>query len=369
MSSILKFSLIEAIFGNTFILNSCLGHVSFKPTLSICIPTYNRGKYLKETLENIYAELNKMPIEQRNMIDICISDNNSSDFTKEIISDFTSYSSVKVIFEINSINLGPDANFLKAISLSNSEFVWLLSSDDRIANGGLQYLYNFLRIRKEIDLVFLNSISCNRENAKQRKIGNSNYEAIRFYQEPLKAALDIIYKGGLISILCFRRSKWEAINGYQKYLSSWYIHQYKFLSMIRDNADTCWILSPELVLYRPGNESILQAEDVFKRINKMLESFYNIPASVFGINSKEHRLLSAKSIKLNFTPFYLLFQVSRLNFKGRIVLLKKFYLFCKGFPFFWYRILPFFVLPIGTNGKFIFRISVDEISKRFHNYK
>ena len=51
-----------------------------KLLLSICIPTYNRGKYLKSNLCSIYNQsFNDL------LVEIIVSNNNSTDNTKEVI--------------------------------------------------------------------------------------------------------------------------------------------------------------------------------------------------------------------------------------------------------------------------------------------
>ena len=338
------------------------------PTLSICIPTYNRSEYLRETLNNIMEELRGLPLAERNNIDVCISDNQSNDKTKEIVSELITIYPVRITFETNATNLGPDSNFIKAVGLSNSEFVWLLGSDDKVTKGGLHYLYSFIEKHDDIDLIFLNTTTYKKDGITLLQPSSQEYEKIIFYKDALEASVDVIYEAGLISILCFRRSKWEAIVGYDEFLNSWYVHQYKFLSMIKDGAKTCRIYSPRIVAYRAGNESILKSESVLKRMQTLVNSLYNIPGSIFGFNSREHRSISAKNIKLNFPPLYIVFQVSRLNFSQRIEIIKEFYRNFKSFIFFYYRFLPFLLVPIGNDGKFFLIFSVDSVSKKFKKF-
>lgn len=49
--------------------------------LSICIPTYNRAEKLKMMLDSIYLEYEEL----KDKIQICISNNHSSDNTNEVV--------------------------------------------------------------------------------------------------------------------------------------------------------------------------------------------------------------------------------------------------------------------------------------------
>ncbi len=48
--------------------------------LSICIPTYNRGKFLPDLFESILSEIDE---ENRSVIEVVVSDNASGDNTEE----------------------------------------------------------------------------------------------------------------------------------------------------------------------------------------------------------------------------------------------------------------------------------------------
>jgi abequosyltransferase len=56
-----------------------------KPLLSICIPTYNREKYLKSAIESVLSQADE---KNRNLIEICISDNCSKDNTEKLVKTF-----------------------------------------------------------------------------------------------------------------------------------------------------------------------------------------------------------------------------------------------------------------------------------------
>lgn len=87
--------------------------------LAIVIPTYNRADFLDYNLKN------HIPILKEHNIQIFISDNASTDNTENIVKkwmkeyDFLFYSK-------NEINIGPDANFEKALKMPKTDYVWLL---------------------------------------------------------------------------------------------------------------------------------------------------------------------------------------------------------------------------------------------------
>ena len=62
-----------------------------KPLLSICIPTYNRSKYLKNSIESIICQQEFLD----GKVEIVISDNASEDDTPSAVKAYTDrYSNV-----------------------------------------------------------------------------------------------------------------------------------------------------------------------------------------------------------------------------------------------------------------------------------
>ena len=86
--------------------------------LSICIPNYNRGKYLNNCLNSIL--LSKFFSSLR--FEICISDNGSRDDILSII-DLYKKKGLKINFKRNSKNLGFGSNFYKVVKMAKGEFI------------------------------------------------------------------------------------------------------------------------------------------------------------------------------------------------------------------------------------------------------
>lgn len=101
-----------------------------KDVLEIFIITYNREKYLKHTLEQVYSK--NSPIRD---FQITILDNKSTDGTSELIdkaiADFPNSKHV-----IHNRNIGGNANIARCYELAKKEYFWILCDDDEIDWGG-----------------------------------------------------------------------------------------------------------------------------------------------------------------------------------------------------------------------------------------
>ena len=90
------------------------------PLLSICIPTYNRSEYLKQTLFSIIENE-----DVKEEIEVVISDNCSTDNTEEVCKSFTEkYSNIKYFKQPKPTHIA-DQNFIDVLSLAKGKYLKL----------------------------------------------------------------------------------------------------------------------------------------------------------------------------------------------------------------------------------------------------
>lgn len=134
------------------------------PKLSICIPTYNRKNYLDNCLKAISNA--GFPLEDQ--VEICISDNHSTDGTESMLSKYSAINGL--ISSRNSGNLGSSANILKVVSMARGEYVWIIGDDDLILPGALSYFFDLVKKYGNLDFYFINAYTLDRKN-KPDQIG------------------------------------------------------------------------------------------------------------------------------------------------------------------------------------------------------
>lgn len=100
------------------------------PTISICIPTYNRMKYLAELLDSIVEQ-------QVPDLEVIVSDDASPDETASI-AELYKNKIPNFKFIRQPVNIGLDRNFLAVVEAATSDYIWLMGDDDRLEPGGLQ---------------------------------------------------------------------------------------------------------------------------------------------------------------------------------------------------------------------------------------
>ena len=92
------------------------------PKLSICIATYNRAKFIGETLDSILTQLDSR-------VEIVVVDGASPDITHQVMSQYlSSYPCIRYYRE--QINSGVDVDYDKAVGYAKGEYCWLMTDDD-----------------------------------------------------------------------------------------------------------------------------------------------------------------------------------------------------------------------------------------------
>src|SRR6266700_2789050 len=120
---------------------------TFSPRISVVLCTCNGGRYLKEQLESI-AQQTRPPAE------LVVCDDNSSDDTISVLTDFAARAPFPVHVVKNSQRLGSTRNFDQAIGLASGEFIALCDQDDRWAPEKLDRLSQFMVRNASIGGVF-----------------------------------------------------------------------------------------------------------------------------------------------------------------------------------------------------------------------
>lgn len=119
--------------------------------LSICIPTYNRSRHLANCLQSIV----KCTLISNYNFEVCISDNNSKDNTKNVVRSFKS--KLKIKYSQNSSNLGQSRNFLNVVSMADGDFIWLIGDDDLLMPNAIDKICKLIDSHSDVDFFYVNS--------------------------------------------------------------------------------------------------------------------------------------------------------------------------------------------------------------------
>lgn len=118
---------------------------------SIIIPSFNQGKYIRYTLQNV-AELKRRSEEKEIYIEILLFDNESDEVVQKIISEYVS--------QVDFIRIKKDKGQYDAINegvkLCKGDYWTWLNTDDTIDINGFLKLTDILKSNQSIDYIYGN---------------------------------------------------------------------------------------------------------------------------------------------------------------------------------------------------------------------
>ncbi len=135
-----------------------------KYSVSVAIPTYNGGKFLKKQFDRLFSDCNTKKF--KNFIEILISDNCSTDQTKNIVSYFKKKNNKNKIFKIKyikrKINIGFRKNFLLQEKFLNGKYVLFLNDDDLPPKNFYKNLFDLIHGKEINEMIIFPIINSNK---------------------------------------------------------------------------------------------------------------------------------------------------------------------------------------------------------------
>lgn len=185
------------------------------PLLSICIPTYNRANYLANCLHSLVASIDRSPLD----IEVCISDNCSSDSTYDVVQSFAGQLDIKYIR--NKKNLGMSCNFINVVSMATSKYVWMIGDDDLLLPDTFKLLIPLLIDNPAVDFFYINAYHLSIQHinkfpspfnlkyipSRMRRFSNFNFNGQLPFKCLISPSVSFDFLGGIF-LSIFNRKKW-----------------------------------------------------------------------------------------------------------------------------------------------------------------
>jgi glycosyltransferase involved in cell wall biosynthesis len=121
-----------------------------RPKLSLCISTYNRAKWLRVSLENIFRQLP----DARDDLEVLVVDNCSVDNTPEVARQFAHRTDFRYVR--NPANVGMLGNLAVTAQRARGEYVWILGDDDLTRKRVIEDILSLLSNHPQLELVYMN---------------------------------------------------------------------------------------------------------------------------------------------------------------------------------------------------------------------
>lgn len=232
--------------------------------LSICIPTYNGSKYIKENIDILVAQIQK---NKMNDVEIIVSDNCSTDSNPEIMQEYVKNYPNIIKYSRNEKNLGYDGNVMKCCEIANGKYIHLFGDDDFYSPNGLKLLCDVLNKYPELSILVLSNHYL-RDNHYQEIVSRKhlNEEFIlkdRIYNNNSDDfIIEIEDRAWPATNLVFRKDYYEEIPNLKEFYKKDWLHLYILLYLAKKHPH-CYLFADSypIVIDRVGVQKWLNNND------------------------------------------------------------------------------------------------------------
>jgi abequosyltransferase len=251
--------------------------------LSICIPVYNFGAFIGETLESIIPQAS-------DEVEIVVVDGASTDNTPEVIRRLQQKFPRLNYFRLPKKG-GIDRDMAKTVEFAQGEYCWLFGGDDIMRDGAIQRVLT--ELKHSCDVYLCESILCNKDmspiirhnilNSKTERIFNLNNDADRRAYFSLANNSAAFFS--FCSALIFRKSRWDPINIDDSFYTTCWAHAARIFGMMKDGLVIKYL--PELLLLKRGENDSFMDNGLVHRCRISIAGYTKIADTYFEHNSIE----------------------------------------------------------------------------------
>lgn len=232
--------------------------------LSICIPTYNGAKYIRENLDIMIKQIQENNLSD---VEIVVSDNCSTDSIPQIMSEYvTKYPDI-IRYSRNDKNLGYDGNVMKLMKLAVGKYIHLFGDDDYFAPNGLIRLHNVLKNNPDLSILVLSNFYHRNDNyneivsRKGLQEVFSNKDRI-YINDSDNFIIDVEDRAWPNTNIVFKKECFEQIPNIQRFYKTDWIHLYIML-YIAQKWQNCYLFADKypIIIDRVGVQTWLNNVD------------------------------------------------------------------------------------------------------------
>jgi abequosyltransferase len=251
--------------------------------LSVCIPTYNFGRFIGETLDSILPQATEE-------VEILVVDGASTDNTEEVVRNRQ-----KRFPALRNERLekkgGIDRDMAKSVELAKGEYVWLFSADDWMAEGALKRVLE--EIRLGLDLYLCGFTLCDFEMRPRmpHPILDAPDGSVYDLGEPrdrrsfFERGLTTTAFFSFMSSLVIRKGKWESARMDDAFVGSCWDHVARLFRLIPGGLRVKY-LSGSYLLKRDDNDSF-SGGGIARRVGIAIDGYHRLADTFFGERSAE----------------------------------------------------------------------------------
>jgi abequosyltransferase len=253
------------------------------PFLSICIPTYNFGKFIGDTLESIVCQIT-------DDVEVVVLDGASTDNTSEVVREYQKIHSNIKYYQQDKKG-GIDRDMAKSVELANGKYCWLFSADDVMKEHAIGKILSLVKQGHDLylckhtncrlNMTYLNEHPVLKRDKKLEFNLSDPMDRKHYFELAHTTEAFFSFMGGII----IKKSKWDSIPINEKFVGSCWCHVARIFELIPKGLILKYI--PEPLLDRRGDNDSFADRGIVNRFGIAIDGYHKIGDVFFGHNSLE----------------------------------------------------------------------------------
>jgi abequosyltransferase len=251
--------------------------------LSICIPTYNFGEFIGETLDSILPQVVAG-------VEVVILDGGSTDDTTAVVRRYQErYPELR--YERRDEKGGIDRDMARTVDLARGEYCWLFSSDDLMPPGAIAAILGEIDSGFDVYLCGLTICTRDMHPVKDHKIlslgtGSTFDLAVErdrrvFFEHAETTTAFFSFLGSVI----FRKERWDEVELNEDFVGSCWAHAARMFELIPSGLRVKY-LRTSYVHKRSDNDSFMDV-GLVRRYAISIDGYHRLARTFFGEDSWE----------------------------------------------------------------------------------
>jgi abequosyltransferase len=253
--------------------------------LSVCIPTYNFGEFIGETLHSIAGQLT-------DEVEVVVVDGASTDLTPEIVRGFVErFPSVK--YHRLSAKGGIDRDMAKAVELARGTHCWLFSSDDIMKPGAINKVLNLISSGSDLCLLAHTACTLDMKYLRDHPVLATTVEMTvdlhngtdrdRYFALAETTEAFFSFMSGLV----VKKARWEEVALDERFVGSCWAHVARLFTLIKSPNGLSVTFVPAPLLDRRGDNDSFSGKGIVNRHAIAIDGYNKLADTFFGPESQE----------------------------------------------------------------------------------
>ena len=255
--------------------------------LSICVPTYNFGRFIGEALDSVLKQAT-------DEVEIIVLDGASTDNTPEVVGSFQA-SFPRLYYHRLDRRGGIDRDMARSVELASGEYCWLFSSDDVMREGALRDVLKEITLGFDLYLCGLTLCAIDMQPITQRPIlrlpcdgefelGNEQ-DRRRYFQLAESTIAFFSFMGSVI----VKKSRWDAIPFDEAFDGTLYALAARIFAMIPQGLRLKYL--SHSYLYNRGDNDSFMDKGPGHRYKLAIDGYDRLAETFFPQDSVEARAI------------------------------------------------------------------------------